>query len=654
MDCTTSLSSSNDMDIEELTGKEYRKKRDIDFIKLEPYVKDILKSNLKSRDEVKNFIHENKKKYKMIPSLLDLLFTYRMMSQRDGFTYDARYDLLFQSKMNRFESGVNVIAVFTSPYPEIFDETGKVIGKQEFSCEYDCYFCPKEPDQPRSYLKGEPGVMRANENDFDPYRQFIDRGTAYTNMSKLDKVELLVLGGTWSSYPESYQYWFINQIMYAANTFYDDKENLRPMLPLKEEQKLNETALCKIIGITLETRPDKVTPREIKKFRNMNVTRVQLGVQHSDNRLLERVNRMCTIERVKEAIKLLKDNCFKVDIHLMPDLPQPLKPGVDIKKGVFDPEDIDFTVDVKECDLKMFDDFSTDPELDADQWKIYMCETTYHTNIFEDYKRGSYKPYGDQKDKKEWTHLCDVLIEVLPKVPDHIRINRLVRDIPNSYIKGGNQDVNLRTKIENMLIKRGTPCRCIRCREVKEKKNADKSTAVLKVKIFEASGGTEYFLSFVTPDESVIFGFLRLRLSNNSGKNKHDNVIFEELVGTALIRELHVYGQVVKVDNNNVMPDGSQTTQHSGFGKRLVQKAFEIAEENEYERIAVISGIGVKNYYRKFGFEDENYFMTKILKVNNEPIKEQIIEKIDDPIENYTTHFFFATIVIAVCWIIFR
>lgn len=218
------------------------------------------------------------------------------------------------------EGSVHDADAFTKP-----EETIKLSKKNKtFSCKYDCFYCPSEPGQPRSYIKKEPAVARANQHRFDAINQFRDRGLTYLiNGHPFDKVELIVLGGTWTSYPRDYQDDFICDLYYAANTFYnkDYETNPREKKTLEEEILMNETSFCRIIGLTLETRPDQINAEEIIRFRRFGVTRVQLGVQHVDKDILQYVNRGCYTEDAINAIRLLKDSCYKVDIHLMPDLP---------------------------------------------------------------------------------------------------------------------------------------------------------------------------------------------------------------------------------------------------------------------------------------------------------------------------------------------
>ncbi len=580
---------------------------------LEKYIYEIIERKIKNKQELEGTLRELNKKYHIMGSCMKLLYTYRSMCKRKLIEYDVMYEELFQSKGFRSQSGVLVVAVFTSPYPETMKDG--VMTKQAFSCEYDCFYCPAEPNQPRSYLLNEPGVRRANHNKFDAVNQFRDRIGTYIAMGHpIDKIELIVLGGTWSSYPKDYQDNFIRDIMYAANTLYETRDRLT----LEEEQKINETSDCRIIGITLETRPDRINERELRNFRRLGVTRIQMGVQHLDDRILYRINRRCTSAQAIRSIKMAKDCGFKIDIHLMPDLPKPLKEGVSNYKQTFTPEDIDEEFDMLESDKKMFDTVINSPDWQVDQWKIYPCEVVPWTRIETDFKNGAYKPYGHQTNHREKTPLTELLIDVMSKVKPWIRLNRIIRDIPAEYIMGGNCNVSMRQDLDLELKKRGLFCMDIRNREVK-KRNIDPTTAILKVRKYDSSGGDEYFISFETPDEKVLFGFLRLRLSNNSGFNKYDDeYIFPELKKCAMIRELHVYGQVKKVNEKKTEKDINGTAQHVGFGKQLVNKAIEIARENGYEKISVISGIGVKNYYRKFGFEDEEYFMTMAVpKVEN-------------------------------------
>ena len=500
----------------------------------------------------------------------------------------------------RTESGVTVCATVMSPNPD----------GQEFTCKFDCSYCPDQPGQSRSYLKEEPGVLRANRNNFDPKEQLWDRLTTYFNTGHpTDKLEIIILGGTWSSYPKDYRMNYVKETFYAANNFENKlyEKDLPEIGSLEDELKINETCNTRIIGVTVETRPDQIDPEQLIEFRKLGVTRVQLGVQHTNERVLDRVNRRCKNKHTIKAIKALKNNCFKVDIHLMPDLPKPFKKYIPKNKKITI-DDIDEKVNMVEEDKKMFDKVLSDPDFQADQWKIYPCEITPYTKIEEEYKEGLIKPYGEQEGR-EFNQLHELLIYVMSKVHPWIRLNRVIRDIPSNYIIGGNKDVSMRQTLQQEMKRRGLECKCIRAREVK-KENIHPDDLELFIREYDASGGREYFISIETFDQKKILGFLRLRLSRNSGKfplsQSYNKTVFPELINTALIRELHVYGQTIEVNNKN-----ENYTQHKGYGKVLMNRAIDLAYQKGYRKIAVISGEGVKEYYKKkFGFKENNYFLT--------------------------------------------
>ena len=536
------------------------------------FVKELWKYNFENKKHFLKILQKVRKKYKMSPRMFQLFYIYRELRREHNLEENLSLEEYLTTKKVRRLSGVMVITVLSSPYPTYKLPNGKV-KKQRFSCKHNCYYCPNEPGQPRSYLKDEPAVARANKNEFDAVRQFYDRAsTYYTIGHPVDKIELLVLGGTWSEYPVQYQEEFIRDLFYAANTFYDTTK--RGRLSLTEEQVINENAKCRIIGLTLETRPDSITPEEIKRFRYYGCTRVQIGVQHTDDNILRIINRGCYLEDTIRAIKLLKDSCYKIDIHLMPDLP----------------------FSTPEIDNEMFDMVLESPDLQVDQWKIYPCEVVPWTVIKKWHDKGLYESYGQEK-------LIEVILNVKKKVHPWIRLNRVIRDIPNQYISGGNNVTNLRQHLLKMLKDRGEKCKCIRCREVKGK-NIDPKDIKLFVREYDASNGKEYFISFETKDENTILGFVRLRLIKNSSVD-----FIKPIRNAALIRELHVYGNMTslfKFGNKK-----NNKTQHSGFGKRLMKKAEEIAFSQGYKKIVVISGIGVKNYYRKLGYYSEGTYMVK-------------------------------------------
>lgn len=567
-------------------------------------VQDMLKSDISDKKNIDKLKRVLQKKYHISPDNTNYMYTYRMLLKENIIDRNLQFEEMFKGKTVRETSGVMVITVLTSPTP----------NGQDFSCKFDCFYCPNEPahegngwvKQPRSYIFNEPGVRRANRNRFDAVLQVRDRAKSYiVNGLSVDKIEILILGGTWHSYPQEYREEFIRDLFYAANTLWDPEfnTNSREKLSIENEHKVNETAKSRIIGVTIETRPDQINKKEIIELRRLGVTRVQLGVQHINDNILKKINRKCNTKTLIKTIKLLKDNCFKIDIHIMPDLPG----------------------SSYEIDMAMFLEILQSEDLQVDQWKIYPCMIVPWTVIKEWYDEGSYKPYAEtivDMEVNGFTRLVNPLLELLirikPLIHPWIRVNRVIRDIPDMYmanlhkmydIKGFS---NLRQIIHDIMKQRGTKCRCIRCRESNEK-IMDINKAELIVREYKASGGTEYFVSFENVEQDVLYGFLRLRLSQDTGKeligaNGKTDVVFPELLGSALIRELHVYGSVVKVN-----ADGQNNVQHQGFGSKLLEHAEKISQEHGFKKISVISGVGVREYYRKRGYVDEQYFLTKKL-----------------------------------------
>jgi elongator complex protein 3 len=598
---------------------------------LKKMVNDILSRKITTQEEMDTTIQSfrKKKSYGVMASKRQFFKAYREICTEKNTKMDQKIINFLQTHPVRSESGVMVIAVGLDPYPN---------GKK-FSCDWDCWYCPNLEGFPRSYLPGEPGIDRANQFGYDPVLQMFNRLESYNeNGHPTDKLEIIVLGGTWASYPEDYQYDFITKLYYAANVFYDEER--RPMKTLQEEIKINETAECKIIGLTLETRPDCINSNELRKFREMGVTRIQLGVQHINDRVLERINRACPSFKTIQAIKMLKDNCFKVDTHWMPDLPKPFVPGVEAKDFNGDSNDIDWDVDMYEEDKKMFDYILSSPDFQADQWKIYAFQVTSYSRMEKEHKAGLHKSYVEEKTENG-NKLIDLLLYIKEKVPEWIRVNRVIRDIPTKFIQGGCPCPNLNQYLIDMMKKQGKTCRDIRSREVRDRE-CDMATAKFCVRKYEASGGTEYFLSYESQDEKLLYGFLRLRITDTPGICGK-NVLFDELVDCALIRELHVYGKTTSVGNKS----NNNSSQHIGFGTRLLQEAEKIALENGFKKIAVISGVGVRDYYRKRGYEDGNYFLVKNIE------KDMMTEKKNNIMPFYYDSKIFCVLVIAFLFAIF-
>lgn len=548
-----------------------------------------------------------RRKYHINPSKVQINNVYQALFKDNIISNTVKE--YFKAKEMRGLSGVIVISVITSPYPEYINENGKTT-KQAFSCKHDCFYCPREVDEqgkdinPRSYLSDEPTVARGLQNDFDAVKQFNSRGIQYVmNGHTVDKLEIIVLGGTWTEYPRKYQETFIRDIFWAANTFYDTEK--REKKTLTEEHLINENSNCRIIGLTLEMRPDSITEEEVHWLRYLGCTRIQLGVQHTDKHILKKVNRGCTTEQVKNALHLLKDSCFKVDAHFMPDLPDA----------------------TPEIDEEMFRDVIYGQDLQFDQWKIYPTAVVPWTKIKQWYDKGEYIPYTE----KDPELLIKMLMRVKSIVPEWVRLNRVIRDIPNTtrdgtlYIYAGNKVTNLRQVLEQRMKKEGIFCSCIRCREVK-KRLSNIENALPIVRKYRSSHGDEYFISYESGsceksvyqdgkwytngkrEPGICYGFIRLRLSSLNNSRFYKNQYFSNLEKSAFIRELHVYGQVnTKKDQN------AGITQHHGIGKILMKTAEDIAYNNGYRKIVVISGIGVRNYYRKLGYTEENTYMVKNL-----------------------------------------
>jgi len=616
-------------------------------------------------DEEKDFerrYNEMKVKYRLCPSKPQMRTTYNKLIVKNEIFPNKGFLKYSLKRKCRSHSGVTVITILTSPTPEYTNSKGEKV-KQSFSCGKSCAYCPNEPEvrlilevkdisikdkqikvftedsirlirmlsyvikdgihydvekcshfkdnnfiitfeesiegifikdeiiigvkieQPRSYLSTEPAVLRANRNNFDPVLQIYDRSDALEYCGhEVDKIEILVLGGTWDHYPLEYQKEFIRDIYYSINTLVNRIGN---RLSLEEEINFSQTSKKRIIGLTLETRPDCINLKQIKKLREFNVTRLQIGVQHIDNDVLEYIERDSTIEDTIYGNHLWKQNGGKVDWHLMPDLP-----GSSLEKDLQMFQKIFSVHSVKEISKNYYVYHLKHPELQADQLKIYPCSVVDWTKIKEWYENGTYKPYSEDEEK-----LIQVIILIKQKVFPWIRINRIIRDIPNLNIIGGNQNVNLHQKI---IDRKDVESMCIRSREVKNNLK-DIHNAELFIRMYNGVESTEYFISYESPDQKILYGFLRLRI-NHTNKD----LIYKELEDCTFIRELHVYGSVAKHDNKR-----SENVQHMGFGKKLLKKAEEITIENGFRKVAIISGVGVREYYENQGYNLTQNYMIK-------------------------------------------
>jgi len=465
---------------------------------------------------------------------------------------------LLRKRAMRTMSGIAPVAVLTKPY----------------ECPGKCAYCPTEKDVPQSYLSNEPAVMRAIRCSYDPYVQVYDRLRALViNGHEPTKIELIVIGGTWSYFPRKYKLWYIVNCFKAANDFYQNYElrgirheekikknsivaslNIKQLeLELQKQQKRNERAKYNLIGITLETRPDYIDKKELLEMRKLGCTRVEIGVQVIDDKILKLNKRGHGVGEVVEATKLLKDFGFKVTYHLMPGLP-----GANARK-----------------DFSLFKKLFNDSRFQPDQIKFYPCVVTKGSLMHRWWKQGKYKPYSEKI-------LRNLIVKCKAQIPEYVRVIRLIRDIPGESIVAGNKVTNLR----QVMQQEGLKCRCIRCREVGNKELRIKSQE-LNIIEYSASGGKEYFIQSTSSDKQFLLGFCRLRLSDK-----------------AMIRELHVYGELAVVGDKG-------RVQHLGLGKRLLGIAEEIAKKDAYDKMSVISGVGVREYYRKQGYRLKETYMVK-------------------------------------------
>ena len=603
------------IDIEDLNRKftdvynrDFETPSESDLLKYRDLVLELLK--LESPLDDKEFI-VLKRKHKFHKKRSFLFHVFLKLKQRgelEGVLVNE--DVLrktLQIKGCKSWSGIVTVTIFTSAYPTYTNADGVVV-KQDFTCSWNCHYCPKQPDMPRSYLLGEPAVLRAARNDFDCARQMWDRIRGlYMTGHDVCKIEAIVSGGTWASYPVEYRREFCRDLYYAANVFWDlvgvehafDEGwrdiarcagSLRPRKSLEEEKVINQSAECRIVGFTIETRPDCVSEPELKLLRECGVTRVQLGIQHIDDRVLQGVNRKCPIKVAAAGIETLKRNCFKIDSHWMLNLPSASAADDDYMLN-----DVLLGLSGPVRRRGMYEEYDLiAPELSTDTWKIYPTAVTPWTEIETWYKEGKYKPYDEKS-------MYDVLHKCMSLMFPWIRVARVIRDIPADYQYNegtGADNTSMRQELDDGLKRDGVFCWDIRNREVKNKDWDGKYVVI--VRKYNASGGDEYFISAESDDKKVLYGFVRLRLDDARKK------AFEELEGAALIRELHVYGDATKVGLKG------QHIQHRGLGRLLVERAFDIARSRGYAKIAVIAAEGNKEYYKaKLGFNDVGNFMVR-------------------------------------------
>ena len=583
-----SCSNKNVQDIESIYSKHDDQFKTINSTNIDKYNKLVTtlfqfyisnKENIKPNSDFKQKFNKLygklQKRGDIIVKKSFIVYIYQKLVKENILPNDPQFWLYIQKSPARNVSGVNSFALLLSPHP----------NGQAFSCKHNCYYCPDESrkngaddDMPRSYLKNEPAVARGFQNGWDPYNQMMNRMNSLLMQGhEVDKLELIIEGGTYTEFPKSYLETFHRDVFYSANTFYDIEPKREP-LELAEEIFINKTTKVRIIGICIETRPDAIDDDWIKFFRNTGTTRIQLGVQHTNNKLLKKINRGHTFEQAVECIKYLKNNCFKVDIHLMPDLPG----------------------STPELDKEMFDIIYNSSVIQPDQTKIYPCEVVPWTVIKQWHETGKYIPYSDTDPKS----LVDVITYAMTICPPWVRIPRIVRDIPLTYISGGNKCMNMRQVIDDGLKKSEKLSGDIRSREIGRHLEYNIFDSRYIVRKYEGSGSTEYFISLESSDKKVIFGFLRLRIPP-----KNHAPVYSSIKNTGLVRELHVYNNIVPVGENKKI-----STQHLGTGKTLVKLAEYISWFYGLEGVSVITGEGVREYYHKRGYESIQSYAVKKFK----------------------------------------
>lgn len=579
-----------------------------------------------SRKQLDALLRQHPKGPAGIYSRDELISAYRAFAGAHGLPpYDASVVERLRRKPVRTSSGVTPVTVLTKPFP----------------CPGECIFCPNDVRMPKSYLSDEPGAQRAEQNSFDPYLQTYTRLLSYHSTGHpTDKLEIIILGGTWSFYPESYQIWFIKRIFDALHDFgegYDRRAEVEAALlevsqlhpqrntitaqidgrtlaqpynavvqrvykdemtrsretaeaiargerprsvvdefatweELEAAHRRNESAPCRCVGLVIETRPDHISEDEALRVRRLGCTKVQIGFQSLNDAVLRLNKRGHTVAATRRAVRLLRAAGFKIHAHWMPNL-----------YGSSPDEDIaDYA--------RLFDD----PDFRPDELKIYPCSLIESAELMQRYEDGSWQPYTHEQ-------LLRVLTAVFRLTPEYCRLTRVVRDIPSTDIVAGNQFTNFRQIVEDELRARGERSRDIRAREVRFRQvQADELR--LDALEYDTACGREVFLQFITPAREIA-AFLRLSLPAGEP-------ISEELRGAAMIREVHVYGQALELGES-----AAGRAQHAGLGTALIERAAELALEAGYTRLAVISAVGTREYYRKRGFVDGALYQIRPLVV---------------------------------------
>lgn len=457
----------------------------------------------------------------------------------------------------RSVSGVNVISVMTAP----------------FSCRHGaCIFCPGGPTwgTPMSYTGREPASMRAIQNGFDPILQINSRIEQLEKTGhNAEKLDIIVMGGTFNSTPTEYQDEFMLGVYEALNQ--------QPAKTITDAKYLNQSAKYRCIGLTFETKPDWCRQRDITRMLNYGVTRVELGVQTLRDEVLKKVNRGHTLQDTQESFKALRDAGLKITAHMMPGLP-----------GT-----------TPEIDIEDFRTLYYDEKYNPDEIKIYPTQVMENTPLAEMTLRGEYTPLTNEET-------FDIILEAKKITPPWVRIKRALRDLPITLVVDGPKWGDMRHRIQKKMKLVQDTCQCIRCREIgqnlykRSDYNPNPEEFKLKDREYIAGDGEEHFLSFEDP-EDILIGFLRLRYPSN-------DVFISELEGAAIVRELHVYGSALSIGEHNLA-----SFQHRGYGKLLLERAEEMARDEGFAKLSVISGVGVREYYEKYGYKLDGFYMSKKL-----------------------------------------
>lgn len=549
--------------------------------KLKLLVSELVQKKIKSGEDFLVLTGELTKKLKLASiSFVTILNFYKDQRRQNKIKKNYFFEQQLKKRPIRSLSGVAVVSVLTKPY----------------FCPGQCLYCPTEKGLPKSYLSGEPVVERAKFLKFNPYQQVKKR---IENLQETghptDKIELIVIGASWSAYPKKYQEWFIKRCFEGANEVKSKIKNQKPKIQIKnkkylkskslqEIQRKNEKTRNRIIGISVETRPDLITPEEVKRMRQLGVTKVELGVQCLDEKILAKNQRGHGLQEVIRTTKLLKNAGFKICYHWMLNLP-----GSNPKR-----------------DLAMFKKLFFNQNFQPDYLKIYPCVVTGGSALYQLWRKRKYRPYTKKT-------LINLLIKMKKIVPPYVRIIRVFRDIPAPKIMAGTKISNIREIVQKEMQKRGLRCRCLRCREIKNWRLEIRNLKLVK-KEYRASNGKEIFLSFEDKKQDKILSFLRLRLPekfsiNRTIENSEELKIykyFSVLKNAALIRELHTYGPLVKIGKKERF-----VPQHQNLGRRLIQTAEKLAKKFGYKKIAVIAGVGARPYWRRLGYRLQQTYQVK-------------------------------------------